>query len=92
MLTDALVVEAPGSPFAFRQIIVDEAPRDDEVLVEMTATGLCHTDLNFSKEETIPGLFPAVFGHEGALSPMMFGKHQQTYTTPGSLTCCKALG
>jgi hypothetical protein len=33
----------------------------------MKATGVCHTDLNFSKEKTIPGLFPAVFGHEGGM-------------------------
>lgn len=65
MLTDALVVTEPGAPFKLQQIQVDEKLRDDEVLVKIKATGICHTDLNFSKETSIPGLFPGVFGHEG---------------------------
>jgi D-arabinose 1-dehydrogenase-like Zn-dependent alcohol dehydrogenase len=40
--TKALVVEAPGSPFVLRNIVLDEV-RDDEVLIEMKYTGLCHT-------------------------------------------------
>ena len=68
MLTDALVVEAPGSPFTFTQVTVEDEPRDDEVMVEMHATGLCHTDLNFSKESSIPNLFPAILGHEGSFT------------------------
>jgi aryl-alcohol dehydrogenase len=65
MLTDALVVKEPGAGFKYQEITVDDNIRDNEVLVKMIATGVCHTDLNFSKEETVPGLFPAVFGHEG---------------------------
>jgi hypothetical protein len=65
MLTDALVNAEPGAPFVLQKINVDENIRDDEVLIEIKATGVCHTDLNFSKETSIPGLFPAVFGHEG---------------------------
>lgn len=65
MLTEALVVPEPGSPFQYQKITVEENLRDNEVLVEMIATGVCHTDLNFRNEKSIPGLFPAVFGHEG---------------------------
>lgn len=68
MLTDALVVAEPGAPFKLQPIQVDEKLRDNEVLIKIKASGLCHTDLNFSKEKSIPGLFPAVFGHEGASS------------------------
>jgi Zn-dependent alcohol dehydrogenase len=40
--TRALVVEKAGSPFILRDVILDEV-REDEVLVEMKYTGLCHT-------------------------------------------------
>lgn len=65
MITKALVVAEPGSPFMYQEVYVDDNIRDDEVLVEIKATGVCHTDLNFRNEKTVPGLFPAVFGHEG---------------------------
>ncbi|KAH7141794.1 aryl-alcohol dehydrogenase [Dactylonectria macrodidyma] len=82
MLTNALVVDAPGSPFVHRQVTVEDEPRDDEVMVEMRATGLCHTDLNFSKESSIPNLFPAVLGHEGAGIVLKAGA-KVTKTVPG---------
>ena len=65
MLTEALVVQEPGSDFTYEEVNVDDELRDNEVLVEMRATGVCHTDLNFRNEKTLPGLHPAVFGHEG---------------------------
>jgi hypothetical protein len=65
MITPALVVASPGAPFTYQDVVLDDTLREGEVLVEMRATGVCHTDLNFSKETTMPGLFPAVFGHEG---------------------------
>jgi aryl-alcohol dehydrogenase len=74
MLTEALLVKQPGAGFNYQEIIVDDDLRDNEVLVEMRATGVCHTDLNFSKEETVPGLFPAVFGHEG-MNPRLLILH-----------------
>lgn len=43
--------------------------RDDEVLVEMVASGICHTDLhcgNTDFEKNVPGVYyPRVLGHEG---------------------------
>lgn len=40
--TKAYVVEKSGAPFILQDVILDEV-RDDEVLVEMKYTGLCHT-------------------------------------------------
>jgi aryl-alcohol dehydrogenase len=39
-------------------------PKDDEVLIKIVASGVCHTDLEAIKGSGSP--FPAVFGHEGA--------------------------
>ena len=64
MKTRAAVVEGQGQPFTMTEVELEE-PRDDEVLVRMVATGLCHTDL--SLRDTLPAeMFPRVFGHEGA--------------------------
>ena len=42
-----------------------EGPRAGEVLVEIKATGLCHTD-EFTRSGDDPeGIFPAILGHEG---------------------------
>ena len=64
MQTRAAVVESQGQPFTMTEVDL-EAPRDDEVLVRMVATGLCHTDLTMGS--FLPAeMFPNVFGHEGA--------------------------
>ena len=64
MQTRAAVVEGQGQPFTMAEVEL-EAPRDDEVLVRMVATGLCHTDLTMGR--FLPAeMFPNVFGHEGA--------------------------
>jgi S-(hydroxymethyl)glutathione dehydrogenase / alcohol dehydrogenase len=43
-----------------------EGPKDGEVLVEIKASGVCHTD-GFTRSGADPeGLFPVIFGHEGA--------------------------
>ena len=43
-----------------------EGPREGEVLVELMATGLCHTDAYTLSGADPEGKFPAVLGHEGA--------------------------
>jgi len=43
-----------------------EGPRDGEVLVEIMATGICHTDAFTLSGDDPEGLFPAILGHEGA--------------------------
>ncbi len=60
----ALAVEA-GRPLE----IVDadlEGPRDGEVLVEIMATGICHTDEFTLSGKDPEGIFPSILGHEGA--------------------------
>ena len=64
MQTRAAVVEGQGQPFTMAEVELEE-PRDDEVLVRMVATGLCHTDLTMGSFLP-PEMFPNVFGHEGA--------------------------
>ena len=60
----ALAVEA-GKPLVVDQVQL-EGPRAGEVLVEIKATGICHTD-KFTLSGADPeGLFPAILGHEGA--------------------------
>jgi S-(hydroxymethyl)glutathione dehydrogenase/alcohol dehydrogenase len=43
-----------------------EGPRDGEVLVEIMATGICHTDAYTLDGFDSEGIFPSVLGHEGA--------------------------
>ncbi|EED16210.1 alcohol dehydrogenase, putative [Talaromyces stipitatus ATCC 10500] len=63
--TRALVVEKPQGPFVLHDVIFDEV-RDDEVLVEIKYSGLCHTDL-VAQQGLIPlAGFPVILGHEGA--------------------------
>jgi len=62
--TTAAIAYSGGSEFRIESVDI-EAPRADEVLVEIKGVGLCHTDLTFSSGD-IPYPFPAVFGHEGS--------------------------
>ncbi|KAF2671834.1 NAD(P)-binding protein [Microthyrium microscopicum] len=73
MRTQALVVEKAGSPFVLQEILLDEV-RNDEVLVEMKYSGLCHTDIVAQHGLMPVGGFPAVLGHEGAGVIRMVGK------------------
>jgi aryl-alcohol dehydrogenase len=54
----------PDAPFEIEEVELDD-PRDDEVLVRMVATGICHTDLGVKKAWP-PVAGPLVLGHEGA--------------------------
>ena len=60
----AAVVRAPNSPFNVEPARLD-SPRDDEVLVRLVATGICHTDIAIV-EQILPLPMPLVLGHEGA--------------------------
>jgi S-(hydroxymethyl)glutathione dehydrogenase/alcohol dehydrogenase len=65
MQTRAAVARKAGSPLTIETVDL-EGPRFGEVLVEIKATGLCHTD-EFTRSGADPeGLFPAILGHEGA--------------------------
>jgi aryl-alcohol dehydrogenase len=60
----AAVAKAKGEPFSVQQARI-RGPKDDEVLVRVVATGLCHTDL-IVRDQYYPVPLPAVLGHEGA--------------------------
>ena len=65
METKAAVAFKAGAPLSIETVTLD-GPRAGEVLVEMKATGICHTD-EFTRSGDDPeGLFPAILGHEGA--------------------------
>jgi S-(hydroxymethyl)glutathione dehydrogenase/alcohol dehydrogenase len=65
MKTRAAVAVAAGKPLEVTEVEL-EGPRDGEVMVEIKATGICHTD-DFTLSGADPeGLFPAILGHEGA--------------------------
>jgi aryl-alcohol dehydrogenase len=57
------VVREQGGPFRLEQVSLSD-PRPDEVLVEIVASGMCHTDLLV--RDSRPAVLPAVVGHEGA--------------------------
>jgi aryl-alcohol dehydrogenase len=64
MSLTAAVVNAAGSPFELEELDVDGL-RPDEVLVDIAAAGICHTDLT-ARAGGFPTPFPVVLGHEGA--------------------------
>jgi len=65
MKTRAAVAVGAGKPLEVMEVNL-EGPRAGEVLVELKATGICHTD-DFTLSGADPeGLFPAILGHEGA--------------------------
>jgi S-(hydroxymethyl)glutathione dehydrogenase/alcohol dehydrogenase len=65
MKTRAAVAIEAGKPLEIMEIDLD-GPRAGEVLVEIIATGICHTD-EFTLSGADPeGMFPAILGHEGA--------------------------
>ncbi len=65
MKTRAAVAYEADKPLAIENVDL-QGPREGEVLVEIKATGVCHTD-EFTLSGADPeGLFPAIFGHEGA--------------------------
>ncbi len=65
MDTKAAVAFKAGEPLSIETVQLD-GPREGEVLVEMKATGICHTD-EFTRSGDDPeGIFPAILGHEGA--------------------------
>jgi S-(hydroxymethyl)glutathione dehydrogenase / alcohol dehydrogenase len=73
MKTKAAVAWAAGKPLTIEEVDL-APPREGEVLVEVKATGICHTD-HFTLSGADPeGLFPAILGHEGAGVVLEVGK------------------
>lgn len=65
MQVKAAVAFAAGEPLAIEMVEL-EGPQQGEVLVEIKATGVCHTDAYTLSGMDPEGLFPAILGHEGA--------------------------
>jgi S-(hydroxymethyl)glutathione dehydrogenase/alcohol dehydrogenase len=65
MKVKAAVAHKAGAPLTMETVHLD-GPKAGEVLVEIKATGICHTD-EFTLSGADPeGLFPTILGHEGA--------------------------
>ena len=65
MKTRAAVAWKAGAPLTIETVDL-AGPRVGEVLVEVKATGICHTDHYTLSGADPEGLFPAILGHEGA--------------------------
>ena len=61
----AAVAHAAGQPLTIETVQL-EGPKEGEVLVEIKATGICHTDKFTLSGDDPEGMFPAILGHEGA--------------------------
>src|ERR1700709_501373 len=65
MKTRAAVAWKAGQPLTIETVDL-EGPRAGEALIEIMATGICHTDKYTLSGADPKGLFPAILGHEGA--------------------------
>ena len=64
MKTRAAVAWKAGAPLSIETVHL-EGPREGECLVEIKASGVCHTDAFTLSGKDPEGLFPAILGHEG---------------------------
>jgi S-(hydroxymethyl)glutathione dehydrogenase/alcohol dehydrogenase len=65
MKSRAAIAFKAGAPLTIAEVDL-EGPRAGEVLVEIKATGICHTDYYTLSGADPEGIFPAILGHEGA--------------------------
>src|SRR5258708_6877785 len=85
MKTRAAVALEKGKPLTVMDVQLD-GPKAGEVLVEVKATGICHTD-DFTLSGADPeGLFPAILGHEGAGIVVHVGPGAAPVRTPDHST------
>lgn len=73
MRVKAAVAHAPGQDLTIEMVELSP-PQDLEVLVEIKATGVCHTDAYTLSGQDPEGLFPSILGHEGAGVVVEVGK------------------
>ena len=81
MKTKAALAIKAGEDLVIEELDLD-GPGDNEVLVEIKATGVCHTDAFTLSGDDPEGIFPSVLGHEGAGIMMEVGKNV-TSVKPG---------
>jgi len=72
----AAIAREPGQPLQFESASL-EAPRDNEVLVRMVATGVCHTDM-VVRDQQFKTPLPMILGHEGAGVVEQIGRNVTT--------------
>ena len=99
MKTRAAIAYQAGKPLVIETVDLD-GPKAGEVMVEIKASGVCHTD-EFTRSGADPeGLFPAIFGHEGAgivvevgpgVSTLKKGDHVIPLYTPECRQCKSCL-
>lgn len=73
MKARAAVAWAAGKPLVIEQVEV-EGPKKGEVLLQVIASGVCHTDAYTLSGKDPEGLFPAIMGHEGGAVVMEVGE------------------
>ena len=73
MKTQAAVAFEAGKPLEICEVDL-EGPKKGEVLVELKATGVCHTDAFTLSGEDPEGVFPSILGHEGGGIVEMVGE------------------
>src|ERR1700735_3433566 len=99
MQTRAAVARQAGQPLSLETVQL-EGPHAGEVLVEIKATGICHTD-EFTLSGGDPeGIFPSILGHEGAgtvvdvgpgVTSVKKGDHVIPLYTPACRQCASCL-
>ena len=89
----AAVAHAAGAALAIETVQLD-GPKAGEVLIEVRASGICHTD-EFTRSGADPeGLFPAILGHEGAgvvvdVGPGVTGLRRGDHVVPLYIPECR---
>ena len=73
MKSRAAVAWEAGKPLVIEEVEV-EGPKNGEVLLQIKATGVCHTDAYTLSGKDPEGLFPAIMGHEGGAVVVEVGK------------------
>ncbi len=95
MKTKAAIAVEAGKPLEIEMVDL-EGPKDGEVLIEIIATGVCHTDSYTLSGKDPEGAFPAILGHEGAgivreigkgVSSVKEGDHVIALYTPECREC-----
>ncbi|MBB5216230.1 S-(hydroxymethyl)glutathione dehydrogenase/class III alcohol dehydrogenase [Parapusillimonas granuli] len=99
MKTKAAIAWKAGAPLSIEDVEL-AGPKAGEVLVEIKATGICHTDYYTLSGADPEGIFPAILGHEGAgvvletgpgVSSLKAGDHVIPLYTPECRQCKSCL-
>lgn len=95
MKTRAAVAWGPGQPLSIEEVDLQD-PQHGEVMIQLTATGVCHTDAYTLSGQDSEGVFPCILGHEGAgvvikvgpgVSSLAVGDHVIPLYTPECGEC-----